>query len=566
MSSLATMALGVMAVVMLAPMAQAAILFQDDAFADIYSDAIKIGSNDNGSVNTGIQFGADSTASENGNITWDILTNRFSVDHAVDVIGGFTATGVVDLSGATELMLRKAANPNATATCTALGEVIINTTSNRLEVCTAIGTPGTWAAPSVTLPQGASNPLTCSAGDLFYNTTTNTLNVCTAANTWNIAGPQDFEAVYNYDADKTMTTSNNPFTIDTGTGAFTLTSTGATSINGSSTTVKGTGAGATAISLDANDNAAGGITGVWGTGGLNLSGPGSALNFNSTGAFNVSGTGASTVGSTSGQLNLTTTTSGDIALSSAGNITFDDAQLLSSIKLSNTATGFAATLTGGGIIDNLNSFTTYTTGDGASNIGIENGTLGNIFIGGASSNNLQQALTNIDSLVGSGAPNVEDLTFEPEYPDTVIYRDGSNNRGTLVSDYDSGNSQNYYQWSTSQGSLNDIDLRFRYTLPTDFKSTGNFTLSFITQNAVNTDNKVDVSVRDVTDATTCGSSTANANTSWTTATISAATLNAGCAGLSAGDAIEVTVKLYSLKSGGTEHWARVGKVNHLYNN
>lgn len=595
---LGMLALGVMLTGMLAPLAQAAILFQDDVFDEVYSDAIKIGSNDAGAVNTGIQFGADSTASENGLIQWNIGTNRFSVDHAVDVTGGLTSDNVVDIGGTNGLtgnspassrnMLRKDSAPNTNAACTSLGEVIINTTANRLEVCITTGVAGVavWAAPTITLPQGNPNPVACTAGDLFYNTATNTLDVCTATGnpgTWNTAGPQDFEAVYNYDADKTLTTSNNPFTINTGTGAFTLTSTGTTGINGSSSTITGSGAGAGAVTLDANNNPAGGITGVWGTGGMNFSGPGATLNFNATGALSLAATGTSGIGTTSGNLNLTTTTTGDVALNSADNVTltsgagdditmtsgddilFDDAQLLSAIQLTNTATGWAATLTGGGIIDNINSFTTYTAGNGASNIGIEDGTLTNIFSpGGASSNNLQQALNNINGLIGSGADNVEDLTFFPEYPDTVIYRDGTSNNGTLTSDYDT---EHYYRWTTAQtGALHDIDLKFRYPLPTDFASTGNFTFKFRTQNAVNTESKVDVVVYNVTDAATCGSSLTNNNTAWTTATITAATLNAGCAGLSAGDILEIQVKLYSRKSGGVEHWSQVGVINHLYNN
>ena len=127
--------------------ARAAILFQDDTFNDVMSDAIKIGSNDAGAANTSIQFGADATASENGTLTWNIGTNSFSVDHTVDVTGGLSATGAVNFSGASQVRIRESATP-ATAACANVGELIMNTSTNKIMVCTATGTPGTWATDS----------------------------------------------------------------------------------------------------------------------------------------------------------------------------------------------------------------------------------------------------------------------------------------------------------------------------------------------------------------------------------------------------------------------------------
>ena len=610
-----TLALCLMLLGILAPLAQAAILFQDDTFMTVDSDNIMIDANNSiPAGNKSIQFGNSAT---NGVLNWVQGTARFSLDHALDVTGGLTTDNVVDIGGTGGLagnspassrnMLRKNASPNTAVTgaaCSALGEVIVNTTANRLEVCTTLGAAGTavWSAPTITLPQGSPNPITCSPGDLFYNTTTNTLNVCTGVNTWGIAGPQDFESVYAKDADKTLTTSGGNFTVATGAGNFGVTSTGSTSIGGNTiglTSVAGTtinaggtssfstssgnlglsstagnlnltggGAGAAAINLNSS-NPAGGITGTWGTGGLNFSGPGSAvLNFNSTGAFNVAGTGASTVQTTSGDLSLKTNTSGNVALLATGvgkSITFADANVATPIKFSNTATALNGTFTAGdGILDALNEFTSTAVGAGASNVGTS-GTFTNFT---PATNDVQAALAAIDTKIGAGAANVEDLTFEPEYPDTVIYKDTltPNNMGTLTSDYDSVTPEHFYKWTTTQAALQNIDLRFRYVLPPDFASTGNFTMRYRTQDATNTNDKVDVTVYNVTDAATCGSSLTNNGVAWTTATITTVALNAGCAGLSAGDILEIRIKLYSLKSGGTEHWAEVGKINHLYNN
>ncbi len=605
--ALTTLTFAVMLAGLFHATALAAILFQDDTFMTVDSDNIMIDANN--SIPAGdksIQFGNSGT---NGVLKWTQSTARFAIDHATDVTGGLTSDNVVDIGGTGGLtgnspassrnLLRKNASPNTAVTgaaCTALGEVIINTTANRLEVCTTVGAAGTavWSAPTITLPQGGSPPIACTAGDLFYNTTSSYLQVCTTTGnpgTWSVAGPQDFESVYGKDADKTLTTSGGNFTVAAGAGTVALnettlntTSTGATTLNAGATSSFSTSAGnlgltATAGNLNltggaaANNainlnssNAAGGITGTWGTGGLNFSGPGGILNFNATGAFNLSGTGASTVQATSGDLTLKTNTSGNVALAATGagkSITFADVNVATPIKFSNTATALNATFTAGdGILDAINEFTSTSVGAGASNVGTS-GTFTNFT---PATNDVQAALAAIDGKIGSGAANVEDLTFEPEYPDTVIYKDGTNNMGTLTSDWDSVTPAHYYQWTTTQAALNHIDLRFRYSLPPDFASTGNFTFRYRTQDAVNTNDKIDVTVYDVTDAATCGSSLTNNGTAWTTATITNITLNAGCAGLSVGDLMEIRVKLYALKSGGTEHWAQIGKINQLYNN
>lgn len=75
---------------------QARILFQDDDFATIESTSILIGSNDSGASNTSIRFGNDSTASNNGNIVWDIGTKHFAFDNPVDITGGLTASSGIN--------------------------------------------------------------------------------------------------------------------------------------------------------------------------------------------------------------------------------------------------------------------------------------------------------------------------------------------------------------------------------------------------------------------------------------------------------------------------------------
>lgn len=551
---LSSLALGAMLLGMVAQTASAAILFQDDTFADVESDAIKIGSNDAGAVNTSIQFGADSTASENGVMTWNISTNSFGLDHTLDITGGLSATGQVNFSSATGMRLRESSSPNTLAACATLNEVIVNTSSNTLMICTTTGIAGVavWTAPSPAVPTGTPNPATCSPGQLFFNTTSATLQVCTATNTWNTAGPQDFEAVYGYDADKILTTGGGNFGITAGAGNIDLTNTTG------KTTITSAAAAADAIELNAS-GASSGITANWGTGGLNFA--------STTGAFSISGTGASTMNATSGNLNLTTTTSGDIAMVSAGNITFDDATLTAPLKITNTDTALNATFpVGAGILDALNSFTSTATGAGASNVGVEDAGL--YFTG----TTVEAALQELGAVSGANADNVEQLDFYPTYPDAVVFRDGSTNAGTLVADYDDTNDEHYYQWTSNNGTTQDIDVRFRFTLPADFADVNDFTFRFNTGTVTEADNDVEVSVYNATDETAgnptlCGADTSNVSVAWATGTITEATLETGCTAgtvLSAGDVVEVAVKL--MDNSGAADFARAGRLVLGYDN
>jgi len=595
---LSSMALGVMLLGMIAPIASAAILFQDDTFETVESDAIQIGSNDAGVRNTSIQFGNDPTASENGNIQWNITTNRFSADHSLDVTGDLTTTngmsvtgGQVDFHSASGQRLRESSNPNGLAACATLNEVIVDTTSKSIKLCTTTGIAGAavWTAPSPSVPTGASNPGTCAVGDLFFNTTTSTLNVCTATNTFSVAGPQDFESVYNKDADKTLTTSGGNFTVAAGAGnisntgaTFGVTTTGATTVSAGASSsfttssgnlgltattgnvnVTGGSAASNAVNLSAS-NAAGGITGTWGTGGLNFS--------SATGAFTITGTGNSTETTANGNLTLGTTgaTGGNLALSTTGtgkSITFADANVTTPIKFSNTATSLAATYAAGdGILDALNELTSTAAGNGASNIGVNN-TFTNI-----TGSDVQAALASIDGQIGHNGPNVENLTFNPQFPNFVISKSGSNNNGTLTEDFDSTNNRQLYDWTTNQVTQQGIDVKTRFPLPTDFVSTGNFTFDFRTGTITTTNNKVTVTFKDITKSNTvCATSANNASANaWTTITVTAATLNAGCAAgntMAAGDIIEVDTNLFDISNvtaPGT--FADVGTLTLGYNN
>lgn len=574
-------------VMLLANTASAAIIFQDDDFHEIPSEAILVDSDGAGSNNSAIQFGADAIASENGTITWNITTNTFEFDHSVDITGGLSADGDVNFSGSTSTRIREDADPNTNAACTTVGELIVDTTDQEVQICTATGTPGTWTtlpagdadtidgldsaqflrsdnsdaftsgtltlnsgttldadgdidfsgSTSFLVRGGAANPGTCTEGEIFYNSTTNILYVCSATDTWSSAGPQDFESVYTTDADGVLTTSNGDFSIAAGTGEFDVTSTGLIDFN--------------ADSFD-----------------LDL-----------TGSFSVDAVGASNLTTDSGNLTLSTTTSGDVALSGAEDITLtagddvllDDAQLTAPVQLTETATGIDAEYGTNGIIDTFNVLTNYTAGDGADIVGVEDGSLTNI--GLANSSSVQDALEGLDSAVGSASANNEVLTFYPEYPDTVVFQDGSDNKGKLEADYDDTNDEHFYRWTTNQGPTQDIDLRFRYPLPADFLDVNDFTFKYRTGSGVEADNDVEIGIYNATNETAgnptlCGSDTTNVSGgTWATGTITEATIETGCTGataLDAGDIIELAIKLFD--NNGAADYADVGVLTLGYDN
>lgn len=77
----------------------AAILFQDDTFDTVFSPSVLIGSNKAGASSTAIQFGNDTTSTENGILLWDISTNRFSLDHMLEITGNLAVAGNISTSG-----------------------------------------------------------------------------------------------------------------------------------------------------------------------------------------------------------------------------------------------------------------------------------------------------------------------------------------------------------------------------------------------------------------------------------------------------------------------------------
>jgi hypothetical protein len=145
---------------------------------------------------------------------------------------------------------------------------------------------------------------------------------------------------------------------------------------------------------------------------------------------------------------------------------------------------------------------------------------------------------------GSARPT-KTITLSPEYPGATFTTDSTGtNNGSLTSDNTgSGSSfRNYYEWSSTQASLQDYTIAVRVTLPQDFSdwATTGFSLEYQTGTATATDNAVSAKIYEASQTTAaCDLSTDRASTSW-------ATTNMTCAGSTLND--------------GTNDWDTAGQV------
>jgi len=144
------------------------------------------------------------------------------------------------------------------------------------------------------------------------------------------------------------------------------------------------------------------------------------------------------------------------------------------------------------------------------------------------------------------------LPFQAVFPNSVARPDGSNNIGTLGSDYDATNNRNYYRWDTNNAAQQDIDVVMDVRLPDDFKSfqsSNPIQLDLRTVDTNTANNKIDVTGVDtggtaltLTGATNLVSSSGN---TWTSA-------NVGITGgtFTAGSRMQLTFKLSARNNSG----------------
>jgi uncharacterized delta-60 repeat protein len=162
------------------------------------------------------------------------------------------------------------------------------------------------------------------------------------------------------------------------------------------------------------------------------------------------------------------------------------------------------------------------------------------------------------------ADAIKTVTLSSEYAGAVLAADGTSNTGFMTSDAEgsSSDSMNYYEWNSSETSLQDYDVRLRYTIPSDFSSWGTnaFTLNFATEAAASTNNKVDIYVYEESSGTVDDSSTdqySNSAGVWQTTNIQGADLG-DCN--SAGETCLILIRMYSAN----DNYVRIGDIDVNY--
>jgi hypothetical protein len=169
------------------------------------------------------------------------------------------------------------------------------------------------------------------------------------------------------------------------------------------------------------------------------------------------------------------------------------------------------------------------------------------------------------SLTSSGSAYNQSIVIEPEYEDAVIFADGADNKGKLISDFidtdgGAGNANiNFYNWTTRQSTLQDIDLILRVDLPdgfTGFQATP-VEIAYRTADNNTANNRIDVFIED-----TSGTAIALTGGTGLTSTTFATTgiTFGGAPTFTAGEPITIKIKLSALNAG----FADLGKISINY--
>lgn len=168
------------------------------------------------------------------------------------------------------------------------------------------------------------------------------------------------------------------------------------------------------------------------------------------------------------------------------------------------------------------------------------------------------AWVDCDTTGGGGGGNTVKEIINAEYSGVVLHADGTNNSGTLNSDYDGTNRRNYYDWTSTQSSLQDYELVVQSQIPSDYASGfGTFKIWAYGASTSSANNDIQVTVQDAA-GTSCAASTSvlpGSATTWTEQTV---TLS-GCS-YAANDIITITVKVFSKSSNNV----RIGSISYQY--
>jgi hypothetical protein len=249
----------------------------------------------------------------------------------------------------------------------------------------------------------------------------------------------------------------------------------------------------------------------------------------------------------------------------------------SGMEINTVTSGEVSTLTSNGLLINPTGVSAGTLNAiNIGNITAEAGTEYGITIGtgwdrgltvGDSSNYTAIGVNGTAGIVYSGTSRpLITWVMSPEYPGAALFADGSNNTGSMISDYTNaqatGSRATYYEWNATSGTMQDYDIIVRFTLPSNFaawEETTNATIVFdyITESATITDSQIDAAIKLESSDSDDATETDMASTSWTTAGIDESELGDCNA---AGETCLIEIKMQS-KSG---NYARIGDITLKY--
>jgi hypothetical protein len=196
---------------------------------------------------------------------------------------------------------------------------------------------------------------------------------------------------------------------------------------------------------------------------------------------------------------------------------------------------------------------------------LELGTTGDMGTMQYDETNDQLQFTNDGSNWISMGEHTKEVTLSAEYPGAILAADGSDNTGSMASDAEgtSSNSMNYYEWSSSETTLQDYDVRVRFTLPSDFVSwdTDAVVFNYATETTSSSDNKADIYVYEESTATVDASFTDRVSATagvWGSSTIPNTSLT-DCD--TAGETCVFILRMYSTN----DNYTRIGDITLKYN-
>ncbi len=144
-------------------------------------------------------------------------------------------------------------------------------------------------------------------------------------------------------------------------------------------------------------------------------------------------------------------------------------------------------------------------------------------ITGATIDGTLNTITNIP--VTALAAYTKQIRLSPEYDGATLKADGTANNGIMTLDNeDLGglSKHNYYQWVTNKAASQDLDIKVRYQLPTDFVAftAAPLTFTYRTADGVPANNSLDLTMSDSTGAAVALTGASGlANAAWTDASI-----------------------------------------------